>query len=312
MNKSCVRKILVIRGGGLGDFILTFPLLRALRHEYPEAKIQLLGHLEIADLALNNNLADKIFSLESDSFSFLFREDISPGTNSFLSDSLKEIDLVISFLRDSEGIIEKNLRKLIPKVMLIGMPVTPGIHAAQHFLNEAGCLKFHFNQWDWKLDLPPGPLSQADDFIHQHFDPGQPVIAVHPGSGSEKKNWPTSNFANLIEELYSKGFEVLLIEGEAEQKLIGRLREMIDGKLITAPHLSLPVLAGILRRCHLLIGNDSGVSHLGGVTGIPVIALFGPTDPTIWKPLGGKTVTLSFKEATVEGIANMAIALKEK
>jgi ADP-heptose:LPS heptosyltransferase len=63
--------------------------------------------------------------------------------------------------------------------------------------------------------------------------------------------------------------------------------------------LSLPLLAGILKHCDAYLGNDSGISHLAGACGIPLLVLFGPTDPTIWRPLSNLTWVLSFQEATV-------------
>ena len=126
--------------------------------------------------------------------------------------------------------------------------------------------------------------------------------AIHPGSGSARKNWPVDRWAEVIARLDPP---ILLVLGEAEVEawnppfLSGlrtrdggritpaqRAREVGGSGIEVASNLPLPELAAALARCRRFIGHDSGVSHLAAAVGTPSVLLFGPTDPAMWAPPG--------------------------
>jgi ADP-heptose:LPS heptosyltransferase len=137
-------------------------------------------------------------------------------------------------------------------------------------------------------------ISLAQQFLHQQGvdlkNKYNPLIAVHPGSGSKAKNWPLENYVSLVQRLYqSCRGTALVVEGPAERNMIDNMSEALDGiTFIALQSLALPLLAAILSQCSLFIGNDSGITHLAAALGVPTIALFGPTDPYIWGPRGKK------------------------
>lgn len=100
--------------------------------------------------------------------------------------------------------------------------------------------------------------------------PRHESIVLHPFSGSEKKNWPLSAFRELAGLLG----EVAWTCGPEEE--LPEARRFVD----------LAELAQWISGARLYIGNDSGITHLAAAVGTPVLALFGPTDPTIWCPAG--------------------------
>ncbi len=71
----------------------------------------------------------------------------------------------------------------------------------------------------------------------------------------------------------------------------------------TVRDLSVAGLAAFLSRCALFVGNDSGVTHLAGLLGVPTVALFGPTDPAIWAPLGLRVVALQSPKGRMEELS---------
>jgi ADP-heptose:LPS heptosyltransferase len=137
-------------------------------------------------------------------------------------------------------------------------------------------------------------ISQAQQFLHQQGvdlkNKNNPLIAVHPGSGSKAKNWPLENYVSLVQSLYQRcRGTVLVVEGPAERNMIDNMSEVLDGiTFIALQCLPLPLLAAVLSQCSLFIGNDSGITHLAAALGLPTIALFGPTDPYVWGPRGKK------------------------
>ena len=129
----------------------------------------------------------------------------------------------------------------------------------------------------------PLPLFPTDSSLVRV--PGATVI--HPGSGSPEKNWPVDRFVALGERLQSAGHRVTWLRGPAEGAPPPAAAGFTD-----LADLSLRSLAATLSASRLFIGNDSGVSHLAAAVGASTFALFGPTDPAVWRPDGLRVVTL--------------------
>ncbi len=150
----------------------------------------------------------------------------------------------------------------------------PGEHAAQYF---ARCLGVRV---DSPQLLPSAASVQwAAGFWNDHRL-GERVLAVHPGSGSPAKNWAgmTAIAAAWRREV---GGQVVLLLGPAEDERATSTGH--DALLRNAP---LGHVAAVLQRAYRFLGNDSGISHLAGLVGVPGVVVFGPTDPTTWRPLG--------------------------
>jgi ADP-heptose:LPS heptosyltransferase len=117
-------------------------------------------------------------------------------------------------------------------------------------------------------------------------------LAVHPGSGSPAKNWPPDRFAEAARRL-SPGRSWLLVLGPAEGEA-----EPPPGAVV-ARSWGLRTLGATLARAGLFLGNDSGVAHLAAACGARTLALFGPTDPAQWAPVGPLVATLRAPSARV-------------
>jgi ADP-heptose:LPS heptosyltransferase len=129
----------------------------------------------------------------------------------------------------------------------------------------------------------------------------EPLVAIHPGSGSEKKNWPVEKFAALARWLADElAAQVLIVRGEADERVTQKLTELLGRRPITmAQGLKLVELAAVLERCVLFLGNDSGITHLAAAVGTPTVAVFGAASLPIWEPLGQYTRVVQFGEQDV-------------
>src|SRR5437868_2222371 len=190
-----MNRILVIRGGAIGDFILTLPALKALRHAYSRAHVEILGYKHIAVLAENRVYAQAVRSIEyAARASFFARNSDLPAAfvNYFAS-----FDLVISYLYDPDGIFQSNLRRCGVENLLCGSAniVENSGHAARQLarpIEELGISVIH-------LAEPIFPSIEDRQFAQTFLRPLlRPIIAVHPGSGSEEKNWPLQNWIPLF------------------------------------------------------------------------------------------------------------------
>jgi ADP-heptose:LPS heptosyltransferase len=136
-----------------------------------------------------------------------------------------------------------------------------------------------------------------DQPLHVSPIPSEEVL-IHPGSGSVAKNWPAERFADVIRGLRTP---VRVIVGEADYAAATAL------EAVRLEQPSLEELAARLAGCRAYLGNDSGVSHLAGLCGAPTFALFGPTDPRVWAPIGPNVHVLPF-ETSPEAVSALVSA----
>jgi len=275
-------KILVIRGGAIGDFILTLPVLAALRQQFPTAQIEVLGYPHIVSLAVTGGLAHRARSIEAQALAGFFARD--GNLNAGLADYFSEFDLILSYLYDPDEIFQTNIERCSPARFIAG-PHRPaedaGIPAAKVFLQPLERLAI------FDADcIPRLSVSVAGS--------KQNRLALHPGSGSERKNWPEAKWAELLQELVSlTELELLLVGGEAEGERLQRLTAVLPpGRASVAQSLPLPKLAVSLSSCCVFIGHDSGISHLAAALDLRGLLLWSDTVEAVWRPPGDKMVIL--------------------
>ena len=137
------------------------------------------------------------------------------------------------------------------------------------------------------------------------------AVLLHPGSGSARKNWPAGRFAAVAEMLLARGAQVRLAVGEADVEAAERVEQALGQPLSRVTEPSLGELARLLAGCRAYLGNDSGVSHLAGLVGAPTFALFGPTDPRQWQPLGPRVTVLPF-DTSPAAVASALLAAQRR
>ena len=283
-----MNRILVIRGGAIGDFILTLPAIKLLREGFPRAHIEILGYPHIIAPAEKRFYADAIRSIEYGALAAFFAKDavLSPE----LVAHFGSFDLVVSYLFDPDAIFETNLKRCGIKRFIAG-PAKLGSHehAAQQLARP-------LEQLGLRLENPSAKIYPSDadrDFARTFLrDAARPQIALHPGSGSETKNWPIENWREIGEYLLSRDRNILIVSGEADEERVRDLESAWGKERVQfAQHLPLPRLAAVLENS-VFLGHDSGISHLAAAVDARCILLFGPTDPAIWAPVGEKVTVL--------------------
>jgi heptosyltransferase-3 len=255
---------LLIRPGGIGDCILSLPALECLRTDYTEIWVR-------HDVVPLIRFADSVRSIASAGLDMMGLDGIDPSAA--LLEQLRSFDSIISWYGSNREEFRAEVSRLkLPFEFLPALP-TPGegIHAADFFLQQAGCDGFAVP----RIECPRPPLG---DFA-----------AIHPFSGSRRKNWPVERFRELSERL---AVPVRWCAGPEEQ---------LDG----AVHIAgLYELACWLASARIYIGNDSGITHLAAAAGAPVVAIFGPTDPAVWAPRGKRVEVVAGRldDITVEQV----------
>ncbi|MGQ9662620.1 MAG: glycosyltransferase family 9 protein [Kiritimatiellia bacterium] len=299
-------KILILRSGALGDFILTLPVLETLRQEWPQAQLEAALRGQMGQLAVDARLLDRFLCLDSAEFASIYCP--SGHALSSLVSYFHSFDIVISFLHDPDGVVRQNLTTMRLRRVVYHSPLVRSGHAVDHFLSVLSSLGLVTPREACpRLSLPNRYRQRARVILGQHglYSDGNRILAIHPGSGSRRKNWVLDGFVAVAHraqvEFALKPFFIL---GEAEEDLLPVLQ--------TSPwpvlnDLTLTDLAAVLTGCSAYVGNDSGVTHLAAALGLPVVAIFVATDPSLWGPCGKNAAILSRWNASREAVTEIEV-----
>jgi len=287
-------KILVIRGGAIGDFILTLPAISALRSTFASSHLEVLGYPKVAELARVAGLIDAFRSIEARALAGFFARNgkLDPE----LSGYFESFALIFSYLYDPDQIFRSNIG-MVTKAQFVQAQHRPdeteAVHATSVFLKPLEQMAI--------FDASPIPLLPMEKGP-QNIHPRR--VAVHPGSGSESKNWPVENWIQLIRELQARGEQILVIGGEADEGRIEQIRRAIPGIYLEF-NKPLADLAKTLTQCGVFIGHDSGISHIAAALGLKSLILWGPSNEGIWRPLTEKVEILKSRDRL---LANLPVS----
>jgi heptosyltransferase-3 len=279
-------KILVIRGGAIGDFILTLPVLAALRQQFPATELEVLGYPHIAQLALAGGLVQRVQSIEARALAGFFARNGELAGE--LVDYFSDFDLIISYLYDPDLFFQSNVARCTSAQFIAG-PYRPeenlDVHATEVFLKPLERLAI--------FDADVTPRLEVPRAFETTVATGR-WLGVHPGSGSESKNWPETKWAELLEQLMeTTSLKLLLVGGEAERDRLQRLAAALPAtRLRVMQSAPLPELAQWLASCVAFVGHDSGISHLASAVGTRSLILWGETAEAIWRPRGREMMLL--------------------
>lgn len=287
--------ILVVRGGAIGDFILTLPVLAALRRQFPTARLEVLGYPHVARLATVGGLAEDVRPIEARALAGFFARGgtLDPELQAYFD----RCAIVVSYLYDPDGIFQENVRRCTRGQFIAGPhrpDDTSGRHATEVLLEPLHRLAI--------FDADPVPRLPWSGRVTSHRD----RVAVHPGSGSERKNWPEPRWAEFLDRLSgTTSRPVLIVGGEAEGDRLERLaRRLPAGRVEVMASRPLEEVAGGLADCAAFVGHDSGLSHLAAALGLPTLVLWGPTAAAVWAPRGPRVVVLD----PPDGLASLPAA----
>lgn len=310
-------RVLVFLPTWLGDTVMATPALRLLRTALPKSIIVGLARPGIDELLSGNELLDDV--LIADRHSVLgpakiaarlmpFRFDAAlllPNSfSSAITVRLAGIPRRIGYDRDGRGAL------LTHKLHAPRRPAPHDgwapISAIDYYLAAAlECLK--------ALGHPAPPtiparleVGQSDAQEQQaqnilamaKITPETPFALLNPGGNNPAKRWPVERFAAVAHHLIDTHAMMVAINGSpAEVDLVALIRDVIvldnpadEAKVASLPELggTIGSLKGVVRRCRIMITNDTGPRHLAAAFGRPCITLFGPTDPR-WAALPGST-----------------------
>ena len=285
-----VASILIWHQGALGDLLLAGPALAAVRRHYPRAHLTGLGHPERWGLLSPTLSLAAVWDSGEAGWAHLFVDAPLPG---WLLECLAPFQLALIFSPRPHPYLLSRLRQAgIAQVHWVpSFPESGAESVAMVQARHLAALGLKYQPQLFRLILGNG--GGAEELLTL---PGAgPWVAVAPGSGHPLKNWPLSHYYEVTRALaWEFKARVVWLVGPAEAAWLPYLEPLtaVQNQLLLS-HLSLRQVAAVLNRCRLYLGGDSGLSHLAGAVGTPmVLALFGPTDPRIWAPPGDRVKIL--------------------
>lgn len=312
---AALRRVTVMRAGALGDTLLTLPTLALLREAAPGAHLTFIARADTLPLAHASGLADVVWPWDLPDWGVIFATpEATPPLTERAREALAQADAVILWAPDDDDAIARRLTSLGATRAIVA-PASPPAEA----LGEP-----HTAVWLAEALRPFGiEIPATRDALTAHLSPLRPpassqeqaevhwrrwglaprVVALHPGSGSPAKCWPAERFAEVARLANDAGYQPLLLAGEADAPALAATRVALasrDVSVASAQGLPLEVVAALMARCAGYVGSDSGLAHLAGMLGTPTVAVFGPTDPARWSPLGPRVRTLRAADARLD------------
>ena len=305
------RRVLIVRLGSLGDGVLSVPALRMigrwLRSFAESPQVTVLGREFGRDIFRRALPIDRFFSFDNIQLLPLFST--KRGLPDATFDLLGRPDLAIIWLREYEPLASK-LKEAGCQLVLAGesFPNDDLTHMSDHLCRLLEPLGITDRD---QCDLPISTSERRRGLSLVGRVAGDRRLAlIHPGSGSQKKNWPAGNFAELMGKLANWGWDFRVLRGPADAQSVKNLLRAWDGigVRVIEPE-SVSDLCGVLAAFDLVVSNDSGVAHLSAALGRPTVAVFGPTNVFRWVPRGAAAVAVPPKlgaswpsvEAVVQG-----------
>ncbi len=272
-------RILVLRGGALGDFLLTLPAVAGLREKWPEAEIEMVTARKYGELVIGPGAVQAVRPMDQPGLASFYAK--GGNLDPEWADYFTEFDLTISYLFDPDEIFFDNWKRAGGTGEFVSHDPRNPKEAAWKYLAQP------LKRWGvgvgdarrlWGEKLKPLP--------REHKDVCSWVI--HPGSGGASKCWPLNEWLRELEMMARRrSFSVTWLGGEAEMNLEKQIPEKWrTGKNRYVQNETLPEVFRILQGADLYLGHDSGISHLAGWSGVKCGLLFGPTEPALWAPPG--------------------------
>jgi heptosyltransferase-2 len=299
LDPERVRRILARQVNWLGDAVLTLPALEALQRRFPRAAIALLARGWVGGLFEGHPAVRRVIELPRGGgpiglwgrwrMGYALREQrfdlavVFPNSfDAALVPWIARIPRRVGYATESRGWL---LTDPLPRPRSV-----PGRHQAERYLDIVRALGAEGRA---NLHLPVSAVAGERALAlltSSGIDGTAPLVAVGPGSiyGGAKR-WPAERFAAVADALAERhGARILLVgsarEGAILAQVASRMRQPVHN---LGGRTDLVTLAGVLARTCLLLCNDSGAMHLGAAVGVPVVAVFGPTDADATAPLGG-------------------------
>ncbi len=319
IQKNNIRRILVVRPHDqLGDFLLSTPALKALRNHFPEARIGIVVRSYSADVMQNHPAIDDILIFYENIFQWTFRRTVQ-----FARKLINNWDLAVVLSSESHSLTSDLLATISGARYILGSAQRPFPGCSRNFFYNliSPDSRHDKHQSQRNVDIVRyigADISDLSETIHITDDEKKkirseykhiyikgdgPIIGLHVGANKVENRWPIDCFCELAEHLNDTYRCSIVIFWGPKEEILGRqfLNQVTLNPDWVEPS-SLRRQAVHFALCDLVICNDTGIMHLCASVGTPLVAIFGPTDPEYWKPIGNKFIAVRSRDAKMQNV----------
>ena len=299
------KRFLIVNPFGVGDVLFSTPLLRALKDRFPNCVVGYLCNRRTYEILETHPLIQHLFVYEKDELKRSRWKAVKTLYSLYQAIRKERFDVVLDFSLAPEfsfalkgariprriGLDYKHRgRFLTDRVVISGFDEKPIPEYYLEVLRPLG--------WDPMEKVYPTELwtdekdeAFADSFFHAERL-GRNVVGVSPGGGAafgsrkgSYRRWGASRFAKLCDLLWENlGVETLLFTTQGEEEIAESLIRDVQKKPVVSRGTTIRQMAGLMKRCRVVVCNDSGPLHVAVAVGTPTVSLFGPVDPLVYGP----------------------------
>lgn len=295
-----MKKILVFLPNWIGDSLMATPLLRSLKENKPHCWIGILIHKRVEQIFIHSPFVDEIitFSSHRDLLSNLkITKRISKkefDTAFLLKPSFtKSLMCKLAHIKDIYGYESKKITFINRKISL----PPKGTHKMDYYLNLIESIGLKVSKKEPEFFLLPQEIEQVGSILPSSILNSRLKVVLHPKANWALKMWPKEYFAQLGDKLIEELDASVIITGTRDDlDLAFQIKKLMKNKpYLLVGRTSLRELGAVLKRVNLFISADTGIMHLAASVGTPLIAIFGPTHPSISGPRGKGLIRLIYK-----------------
>jgi len=305
-------RLLIRATNWVGDAIMALPALRAVRARFPDAYIAIVARPYVADVYRAQNICDELipFDRKGEHRGWQGRERLARElrAKNFGTALLFQNAFDAAWLTWRAGIPERVGYARDGRSLLLTKPIAVPkrgeIPAHEQFyylelLRRIGWLDVFPEKTDASLHADEIQRQRAEEILQSAgARPSSLRIAIGAGASyGSAKCWPPVRFAAFVNQFRTRtDAEVILFGTPAEQSVAAAIASGITGSSISlVGQTSIADLPALLSRCNLFVGNDSGAMHVAAAVGLPVVAIFGPTDPFGTAPISTRCTIVQQK-----------------
>jgi heptosyltransferase I len=303
-TRNVERKVLILKPSALGDIVMALPAARNIKRGLPGAKVSWLVNKGLAGILEGNPHVDEVIEFDRETFGAMWRN----------ASALKEFGGLVGRLRKEKFDVVLDLQGLLRTALLArlsGCKVRIGMKDARE-----GAPFFYTD-----LVGKPEGTEHVTDFYNElaellWVDGGKPVFdfgankkaeesaravlrnegvsgeyaVIVAGASDAGKRWPVERFAAIADELAQEtGLTIVATGSKADAEVTAKLVAAAKTKIANlAGKTSVAELAAVIKGSRLVVGNDTGPTHIGAAMGLPVVVIFGKVNPARLYPYGRK------------------------
>lgn len=294
-------RIALVKLGALGDVVYAFPLVAALKAQWPNARLTWIVEARLADLPRLHPGVDEVVTVDTRGWRAALRQGrlgaAWSGVGAFVRSVAGRFDVTI----DAQGLLKSAAVTWLTRAP-IRVGFAPGdcrergnawamthhaapvgaVHALTRNLSLPAALGARVGAPRFDFRVPASDEAWASALVQA----GSPVVTVHPGAGHPGKRWPLERWLTLGERLSASGCRVMIVTGPEDRAAVAEAVKAMPRAVAVASPPTVGALAALLRHAAVAVAGDTGPLHLAAALGRRTVGVYGPSDPVIAAPFG--------------------------